>query len=109
MTETFSGKCYVMVCGGCNCLFDAQRDDQLTCSSACRVKAHRNGSLKALRALAESFEIKPGQILQAAAIDRLGMGDLVMSGNLKLNGDSRVSAALNRLVFRLVREGRAES
>jgi hypothetical protein len=91
-----------MVCEGCGLMFGTQRKDQLTCCTACRVKAHRNGSLKALRKMAESFDLEPGQILQAAAIDKLGLGDLAMHGDLKLNGDPRVSKAFNKLVFEIV-------
>jgi len=102
MRETYSEKCYIMVCDCCGLMFETQRKDQLTCSTACRVKAHRNGSLKALRKLAESFDLEPTQILQAAAIDKLGLGDLAMRGDLKLNGDPRVSKAFNKLVFEIV-------
>lgn len=99
MRETYSEKRYIMVCGGCRLMFDSARKDQLTCSNACRVRAHRSGSLKALRGLAQQFEVSPGQILQAAAVDLMGMGELVMNGALKFDGDQRVLAAFDKRVL----------
>lgn len=64
-------KCYVSVCVGCDLLFQADRKDQLTCSPACRVRAHRNGSLKTLRTLALAWDIEPAGIQHAQAIRRL--------------------------------------
>lgn len=106
MNVTYSEKCYVMTCAGCGGMFEAERKDQLTCSPACRVKAHRNGSSKALRVLAESFDLKPSQILQAAAIDKLGFQDLAMRGDIKLDGDPRVTKAFNALVWSIVKSSK---
>ena len=106
MNVTYSEKCYIMTCDCCGLMFETQRKDQLTCSTVCRVKAHRNGSLKALRKLAESLDLEPGQILQASAIDKLGLHDLAIRGEIKLNGDPRVSKAFNKLVWAIV-ESRA--
>lgn len=69
----------VFVCAGCNLLAIAERSDQTTCSTACRVRAHRNGKLELLREQAVQFALvdtttgKP-QVslqLQAQAIYRL--------------------------------------
>ena len=49
MSETFSAKCYVFKCFVCGGLDVSHRSDKTTCSSACRVKAHRQGILKRLR------------------------------------------------------------
>lgn len=68
---TYSTKCYTYVCAGCGKLSQSNRRDQLTCSTACRVKAHRNGSIKALRDLAVSFDISPASIVQSKAIGAL--------------------------------------
>lgn len=68
---TIDAKRYVYVCAGCDLLADSGRSDSLTCSSGCRVLAHRNGRLKALHGRAKSFDIHPSIILQAKAIDRL--------------------------------------
>lgn len=59
------------VCAGCGLLALASRKDTLTCSTACRVRAHRNGSLEALRATAKGFDIHPAGILQARAAQAL--------------------------------------
>src|SRR3546814_723951 len=77
---------YVHVCAGCDLLFDTARRDQLTCCGACRVRAHRNGSLKTLRADAERFDIEPGAILEAAAFRRLcpELEPKIMSGAMKI-------------------------
>ncbi|NRP22390.1 hypothetical protein LPJGGPFB_05649 [Ensifer adhaerens] len=54
---TYSRKRYISVCVGCDLLFETVRKDQVTCSGACRVKAHRNGALKALNAHAKAFKV----------------------------------------------------
>lgn len=64
-------KCYVYVCAGCD-LFDvSERSDARTCSTKCRVRAHRNGSLQTLRALADRMDIPAALIQQAVAVQRL--------------------------------------
>ena len=70
---TLKPKCYVSVCVGCDGLFKAERSDALTCCTACRVRAHRNGSLKRLRELAAApmFRVHPGGIQQAKAVQLL--------------------------------------
>ena len=74
----------IYVCAGCGLLAESERSDVLTCSAACRVRAHRNGSLKALHALARSFEIRPGLISRAQAIQALrpDLEGQLMSGRL---------------------------
>jgi hypothetical protein len=81
MSVTHRPKCYVYVCVGCNLLDHSERSDQLTCSPACRVRAHRNGSLQTLHALAKTHEVTPASIQQAAAVQRLAthIGDQVMA------------------------------
>jgi hypothetical protein len=68
---TLSSKRYILVCAGCDLLFDATRRDQITCSGACRVKAHRNGEIKRLKVIAKHYDIKVSHFLQARAIKRL--------------------------------------
>jgi hypothetical protein len=65
---TLKPKCYVYVCVGCGLLADSGGSDALTCSTRCRVKAHRNGDLRRLRAEAKSLHIPPASILQAKAL-----------------------------------------
>jgi hypothetical protein len=62
---------HLFVCAGCGCIDIADRRDQLTCSTACRVRAHRNGTLRRLREDARQMDIRPAGILQAAALDRI--------------------------------------
>jgi len=70
---TLKPKCYIFVCVGCGLLACSGRSDRLTCSPRCRVRAHRNGSLKRLRDLAAlpTFDIEPASIQQAAAVEQL--------------------------------------
>ena len=83
---TLKPKCYVYVCAGCGLFFPPGRSDALTCSGACRVKAHRNGALRCLRQLAASADVPPGMLLQARAIERLcpHLVPEVMSGRIKI-------------------------
>jgi hypothetical protein len=77
---------HMYVCAGCGLLDLAERRDQLTCSTACRVRAHRNGALRRLRAEAERLDVRPAGILQAGAVDRLDptVADNVLRGELTL-------------------------
>jgi hypothetical protein len=77
---------WIYVCAGCDLLDEAERRDQVTCSPACRVRAHRSGKLRRLRALAASLEITAASILQAAAVDRLDptVGARVLQGEVTL-------------------------
>jgi hypothetical protein len=81
------GKRYIHVCAGCECLFLAGRSDALTCSGACRVKAHRTGALAEVKASAKRFHINPGCILRARALSELcpDLEDVVMTGDKSLD------------------------
>ena len=71
---TLKPKCYinlVYTCPGCGLLFPPGRSDMVTCSGACRVKAHRNGNLRRLRALAASADIPFVMYLRCEAIKLL--------------------------------------
>jgi hypothetical protein len=68
---TLKPKCYVFVCAGCDLLDVSERSDKLTCSPACRVRAHRSGRFNVIRETAKSQEIPPALILQSIAIERL--------------------------------------
>lgn len=86
---TLKSKCYVFVCAGCDLLAVSDRSDALTCSTQCRVRAHRNGSLKALRDLAAgpAFRIPPALIQQTAAVQRLrpDMADRILAGTMDID------------------------
>jgi hypothetical protein len=56
---TLNPKCYVFVCFGCDLLAISERSDALTCSTACRVRAHRTGRLKEVRSIAETWRTSP--------------------------------------------------
>ena len=75
---TLKVKCYIFVCCGCDDLSGSSRNDALTCSTACRVRAHRSGSIKILRKLAHDLGLcnddgkpLPALIKQTEAIERL--------------------------------------
>lgn len=62
---------YVFVCAGCGCLVDSERSDAITCSTACRVRAHRNGLIKTLRAQCKAWQVRPSMVMQGRAIAEL--------------------------------------
>ncbi len=75
---TLNHKRYIFVCCGCDLLAESSRSDALTCSGACRVRAHRSGIKKELRNLARMVGLvsDDGKLLvagikQAEAIKRL--------------------------------------
>jgi hypothetical protein len=83
---------YVYVCAGCGLLDVAERRDQLTCSGACRVRAHRSGDLRRLRADAKRMEVRPAGVLQAMAVDMLApeLASRIMGGELNLDEAQRL-------------------
>lgn len=83
---TLERNCYIYVCAGCDLLNESERSDTMTCSGQCRVRAHRNGSLKTLRDIAKASDIKPASILHAMAISRLrpDLEKLVMAGTMTI-------------------------
>jgi hypothetical protein len=62
---------YISVCAGCDKLFESARRDQLTCSNACRVRAHRSGELKRLRQIAAQWEVRTDAMMQIRALTLL--------------------------------------
>jgi len=62
---------YVCCCANCDRLFESSRRDRVTCSGACRVSAHRNGLLKALRELANTLDLPLHELLQMQATSQL--------------------------------------
>jgi hypothetical protein len=77
---------HIFKCAGCGCLVDSDRSDALTCSTACRVRAHRNGKIKRLREIAEMMDIPPGIIVQCQAITGLrpDLDDAIRDGKLTI-------------------------
>ncbi len=93
MTVTLKPKRYrpwewVFVCAGCGLLACSERSDAITCSTACRVKAHRGTWLKEVKALAKALHIQPADILHSKAIVRLrpDFEELVRDGKLTIEG-----------------------
>ena len=68
---THTSKCYIHACAACDLLFETTRPDQITCCPACRVAGHRSGTLKRLRALAKSNQLRPDMLCKVKAIQRL--------------------------------------
>jgi hypothetical protein len=75
MTVTLPLKRYIRVCAGCDLLFPSARIDQVTCSPACRVRAHRSGRLRRLReqhrTVSELRGVSPALALELNALMRL--------------------------------------
>ena len=116
MIVTYSEKRYIAICAGCDSIFEANRKDAFTCCPACRVKAHRNGMAKSLRAIAESLRIHVADIQQAGAILRLvdaGYLDAsitagIDAGDVTLDEVAPLAAnAFVRAVFDIVERGAA--
>jgi hypothetical protein len=65
-------KRYIFVCPVCDRLTDALRNDALTCSTACRVRLHRNPSLlDADRKIYQQLRVPLSMELQARALQEL--------------------------------------
>jgi hypothetical protein len=80
-------KLYVLCCGVCGELFDTVRKHTLTCSGACRVRAHRGDAhLAAVRAAAKTYDVHPSGILMAEAIGKLcpHLEPRIADGSLKI-------------------------
>jgi hypothetical protein len=65
----------------------SDRSDALTCSGACRVRAHRNGRLQQIRDIAARQNITAALILRAGAVKilRPDLADRVRDGGLDLD------------------------
>lgn len=85
-SATSDGTRYAIVCIGCGLLEITTRRGTLTCSAACRVRAHRNGSAAALRDLAARFKLPPDLLLQARAAQELSptIAEAVRAGTAEL-------------------------
>jgi len=84
---TLKPKRYVYVCLGCGLLDETERPDRLTCSPACRVRAHRNGRLKLLRAHAKDHDVELSLMMQCEAVIRLrpDLADEIRAGRLEID------------------------
>jgi hypothetical protein len=78
----------VFVCLGCDLLACSERSDALTCSSQCRVSAHRSGRAQRRREIAEDIDVPPSLIAQIDACRRLLPADTLSrlrSGKVKID------------------------
>jgi hypothetical protein len=102
---TYSRKRYIVQCVGCGLLADVRRADSLVCCPACRVVAHRNGSMKRLRALAKAHgDFSPQLFLRASAMAVLlpGQAERVACGEVTLDDlQSSVEFAFDRLAIEI--------
>lgn len=102
-------KCYVFVCGACGSLDISERRHKTTCSPACRVRAHRQGSLEAVNTTARMMRITPAAILQCQAIDMLcpHLTPRLVAGELTINdAQAEVCNAFWKLLQAAAVEGR---
>lgn len=65
---TLKAKCYTFICLGCGLLAQSERSDAVTCSPACRVRAHRNGAAAENRLLAKKIDVPIGMMGQVKAV-----------------------------------------
>lgn len=109
MSVTDSDKRYVFVCAGCDKLAESERSDAITCSTACRVRAHRNGSLKTLRAIAKAWDITPAMIQRAAAIEELApeFEGALLDGTRQIDEDEIRETVYRRFIERAMTAARA--
>jgi len=61
-------KCYTFICVGCGLLAQSSRSDAITCSPACRVRAHRTGAAAENKRLAQKIHVPIGLLVQIRAI-----------------------------------------
>ena len=99
---TFRRKRYILVCPVCNLLFEANRRDQITCSGACRVWAHRNGKLATIKALTRAHRVTLTDLAMLKALKRLcpELDPRIRDGSLELDAaQHEVGKAFDKLVI----------
>lgn len=72
-------KRHIILCPGCGCIEEVRRSDTLTCSPACRVRAHRSGAAAKVRDLAREAHVPPSLIVRAQALEAMrdDQGELI--------------------------------
>jgi hypothetical protein len=86
----------VFVCLGCDLLACSERSDALTCSSQCRVSAHRSGRAQRRREMAANSKIAPSFLGQVDASLRLLPADMLnrlRSGQVEIH-EPEIRAAI---------------
>lgn len=87
---TLKHKCYVFVCASCGLLAESYRSDALTCSIACRVKAHRDGKIQRLKKSLEGKEVKLSLVLRVNAAVKLipELHDRIMNDGVSIESEA---------------------
>ena len=87
---TLKPKCYVFVCASCGLLAESYRSDALTCSIACRVKAHRDGKIQRLKKLLGGNEVKLSLVLRVNAAVKLipELHDRIMNDGVSIDSEA---------------------
>lgn len=103
ISETFSRKRYVIQCLVCGCFDVAERTDKFTCSTSCRVKAHRTGLVASMRQdIARSGfpETTPGSVARVNALVALCPEFLpaIKTGELCADDPEVVTAVRDKLM-----------
>lgn len=84
-------KCYVFVCLGCGMLAHSARSDAVTCSPACRVRVHRNGTAKSERAVWQRHDLPLSIVQQVKAVRELApeLMPALERGEMALDNEAR--------------------
>ncbi|AWC25475.1 hypothetical protein CO731_04972 [Aminobacter sp. MSH1] len=96
----------ISYCPMCETVYEASRRDQLTCSPACRVKAHRTGRLDELKRVAKFLDIHPSLALRAQATEilRPDLGRKIAAGEIDYDDIlSEMDAAYNARAMQAAR------
>jgi hypothetical protein len=115
MTVTLKPKRFsqtVFVCLGCDLLACSARSDALTCSSQCRVSAHRSGRAREHRDLAKQFDIAPSLVTQIDACRRLLPADTLSrlrSDKVKIDSPEIRAAIWQAFMAVLLRQTKSEA
>ena len=98
----------VFICAACHLLADSTRAHAITCSTACRVRLHRNPALLAARNVAcEQLQVSVSSVLEAGALCRLlPEAEAAVRDGTRTIASYRpqMCAALDRLLFEALAE-----
>ena len=91
---TLKPKCYTFICLGCGLLAQSSRSDTVTCSPACRVRAHRTGPAAENRLLAQKIKVPIGMMGQVKAVIALrpDLAERIRCGEIEIDQTQREMA-----------------
>lgn len=101
----------ISYCPCCETLYEATRRDQLTCSPACRVRAHRTGKLTELKRTADALRIHPALTLRSHAVEilRPDLAQKIAAGEVEYDDIlPDLEAAFSARVMKAVRMSEGE-